>query len=200
MMIDSPSLLRAAGYSSLVALVGLIGAGAAIALFFGGAGAIFGPINDLFVSITTMALILPVLAIDRLARGRTGPWFRLVSYAAIVGLVLIAVGQLLLVLGVIELETSFTTGGLGILPVILWAVALAALSLTSGLVTSSVGWLAIAVLVLSAAMTLVSTLTTGPVLWVLGGLLLIALIGWLATMATELLGRAATSQPGDVSA
>ncbi len=192
MMIDTPLLLRAAGYSAMVAIVALIGSGITIALFFGGAGAVFGPANDLLVSATTVALILPVLGVDRVA-GEGVPWLRLVSIAAVAGLILIAVGQVLLVVGVIDLGASFVTGGLGVLPVFAWVVALVLIALGPGLVGPTVGWLAAAVLVLSAATAIVSALTTGPVLWVACVALLLALTAWLATVATDLLGRAAAA-------
>ncbi len=120
MMIDSGTLYRAAGLSAVVSLVALLVAAVAIALFFAGAGQVFGPINDVFVSITMLSLILPILAIDRLAGAEIGPWLRIVSLAAIAGAVLAAAGQLLLVIGIIDLRSSFITGGIGIVPVLIW--------------------------------------------------------------------------------
>src|SRR3990170_8912258 len=116
-------LIRAAGYSAYAAIATLVVAAVTIGLFFGGAGQLWGPVNDVFVSLTTLLLILPVLAILLLAGDQAGWWFSLLSWLAIAGLLLVAVGQLLLVVGVISLNASFLTGGIGITPFLLWALA-----------------------------------------------------------------------------
>ena len=190
MSIDTPNLVRAAGISSIVALVGLIVSGITIALFFGGAGAWWGPINDLAVAVTLVALLLPVLAIDRLALPTTGVWLRIVTVAALAGLTLAAVGQVALVLGVIDLETSFVTGGVGIIPFFVWLVALAVIAFRMDVLPSTVGGLVVAIIVLTIVMTLVSTVTMGPVLWVAGVALVVALCWWLAALSSSLMGSA----------
>jgi hypothetical protein len=187
---DSPFLFRAAGYSAVLALVALIGAGVTIALFFGGAGAFWGPINDVLTAIALAALILPVLAVDRLAGSTALPWIRIVTVAAVAGLTLAAVGQMLLVVGVIDLETSFITGGLGILPFFAWLIALAVLAFGPALLPASVGWLVVGVIALTIGVSVVAMITIGPLLWIVSVALLVALAGWLGSLAADLLARA----------
>jgi hypothetical protein len=123
-MLPDTDLYRAAGASTIVAIIALVAAGVAFALFLGGAGAVWGPVNDLFVVVTAIAMIVPMLAVDRLAADQGIGWMRIVTIVAVLGALLIAVGQTLLVLGVISLGTSFVTGGVGFLPVAVWLVAL----------------------------------------------------------------------------
>src|SRR5215212_2664971 len=92
-------LYRLAGISTWVAMVALVLSGIALALFFGGAGAFWGPINDGFIVVTAIALIPAALAVDRLASGDAAPWVRLLTVAAIAGLVVMAAGQSLLIVG-----------------------------------------------------------------------------------------------------
>ena len=191
MFLESGALYRAAGLSGVVALVALVVAAVTIALFFGGAGQVFGPINDVFVAIMVIALILPILAVDRLAAGQAGLWLRIVSVGAITGAVLIAVGQLLLVVGVIDLETSFVTGGLGIIPVLVWIVALIVLAVPLGILPSSVGLLAGAAIALIVVGSVVTVVTTGPIAWAAWIAVGVVLAVWLADLSARFMGRAA---------
>jgi hypothetical protein len=191
MFLESGTLYRAAGLSGVVALVALVVAAVTIALFFGGAGQVFGPINDVFVAVMMIALILPILAIDRLAADQVGLWLRIVSVGAITGAVLIAVGQLLLVVGVIDLETSFVTGGLGVIPVLIWIVTLIVLAVPLGILPSSVAWLAGAAIALIVVGSLVMFVTTGPAAWAAWIAVGVVLAVWLANLSASLLGRAA---------
>jgi hypothetical protein len=186
---DSPLLFRAAGYSAVLALVALLGAGVTIALFFGGAGDVWGPINDVIDAIALAALILPVLAVDRLAGESAQPWIRIVTVAAIAGLTLAAAGQILLVAGVIDLQTSFITGGLGILPFFAWLIALAVLAFGPAVLPVSVGWLVVGVIALTIGTSVAATITSGPLLWIVSLALLVALTGWLGSLAADLLAR-----------
>ena len=190
MVLESGALYRAAGLSGVVALVALVVAAVTIALFFGGAGQVFGPINDVFVAIMVIALILPILAVDRLAVGQAGLWLRIVSVGAITGAVLIAVGQLLLVFGVIDLETSFENGGLGIIPVLVWIVALIVLAVL-GILPSSVGWLAGATIALIVMGSLITFVTTGPAAWAAWIAVGVLLAVWLANLSASLMDHAA---------
>jgi hypothetical protein len=191
MAIEESTFLRAAGVSALVAIVGLIVSGITIALFFGGAGAFWGPVNDLATAVTLVALLLPVVAVDRLARSQAGTWLDVVTVAAIAGIVLAAVGQVLLVAGAIRLETSFVTGGAGIVPVFAWLVAVAVLALGPGVLPAHVGWLAIGVIVLSAGLMLIAGVAMGPAVWVASVALLAVLIAWMWSLGLILLGRGA---------
>ncbi|CAN5798437.1 hypothetical protein BH24CHL6_BH24CHL6_06880 [soil metagenome] len=140
------SLLRMAGYGALLAIVTLIVAGVALALFFGGAGDLFGPINDIFTALTLLLLVPAILAVRRLGSGVVGDWFTWLSVLTIGGLLLAAAGFILLVVRVIELQTSFLTFGLGILPFMAWVAALAYVSLRHGLLSRTVGWWVVAFL------------------------------------------------------
>jgi hypothetical protein len=186
---DDQTLYRAAGISAAIALVTLMVAGIALALFFGGRGAFFGPINDVFLSATTIALILPIIAVDRMT-GEPILWLRIVTIAAVAGAVLIAVGQILLVLGVIRLEDSYITGGLGFLPILAWMIALVILSLGMGVVPVAVGWTAAATLSLIVLEAVVGSLSTGLAMWVATIALVIALLAWLGSLSASLLTRA----------
>jgi len=189
MMIESSVLYRAAGLSAVVALIALIVSAIAIALFFGGAGQVYGPINDVFVAVTLIALILPILAIDRATGAQTGFWLRIVTVGAIAGAVLVAAGQLMLVVGIIDLRTSFVTGGLGIIPVLIWIVALVVLSVSLGVLPGSLGWLAGAVIALVVVGSVVAMATTGPVAWVTWATVVVVLVAWLGSLAATFMSR-----------
>jgi hypothetical protein len=190
--ISDATLLRAAGLSALLAIVALIVSGITIALFFGGAGAFWGPVNDLATAVALLGLVLPVLAVQRLARSDAGPWLDIVTIAALAGILLAATGQVLLVAGRISLETSFVTGGLGILPVFAWLVAVAVLALGLGILPAQVGWLAIGVVALSAALALIAGITLGPLVWIGSVALIVCLVGWLGSLALTLMNRSVT--------
>jgi hypothetical protein len=188
-MLPDTDLYRAAGASTIVAIIALVAAGIALALFFGGAGAVWGPVNDLFVVMTAIALIVPMLAVDRLAADQGVGWMRIVTIVAILGALLIAVGQTLLVLGVIDLLTSFVTCGLGFIPVVVWLVALVVLTFASGSLPAPIGWAAVGVLALIVVEALVAAATTGPLLWVASIALLGAIVAWLWVLTSTLLSR-----------
>lgn len=190
MAIEASLVMRAAGYSAAAALVSLILSGITIALFFGGAGSVFGPLNDLFTALALGFLVLPVVALWMLVRDDAGAWFGIVSLLALVGIAVGAGGQVLLVLGAIPLETSFVTGGIGIVPVLAWAAALAWESFRSPALSDLVGWTTAVALGLAALTAVGSALTTGVGLWILSGALLVALSGWLVSLSSDLLARA----------
>jgi hypothetical protein len=191
MTIDQTSLLHAAGLSAILAIIALVVSGITIALFFGGAGAFWGPVNDLAAAVTLVLLLLPVIAIDRIAGPEAGTWLRIVSIAAICGITLAAAGQVLLVLGVIGLQSSFVTGGIGIMPVFAWLIAVAVLALGSAFLPDQVGWLAIGVIALSAGLALLASVAMGPAVWVVSVALLVVLAGWLGSLGMTLLDRSA---------
>jgi hypothetical protein len=182
-MMSDAELYRLAGWTTWVSIVTLIISGIALAIFFAGPGEPFGSINDAAIAITLILLIPAVLAVDRLAGDRFAPMVRIVTVAAIAGMVLAAVGQCLLIARVITLEDSYITGGLGILPVLAWFVLVAVLSLAGGLLPSTVGWLAVASLGMIVATGVVAAMTMGPLLWVACVALLAVLGAWLASLA-----------------
>jgi hypothetical protein len=184
-------LLRAAGYCLFAAIGTIVIAGVALSLFFSGAGAIFGPINDLFTAATLVLIIPAVVAVRRLGAGRAGGWLVVVSLATIGGLLLAAAGFVLLVVGAIDLQASFVTFGVGMLPFLAWMAGLAVLSLRDGIIRRSVGWwivafaLAVVASIVGAfALSMeVLTLTLAPVL-------LVCLAGVLVSLGRDLLARA----------
>ena len=190
MAIDEQTLLRTAGLSLLIAIVALIVSGITIALFFGGAGDFWGPVNDVAVAVTLVALVLPVVAVDHLATTSVGVWLRILSVVAIAGIALAAVGQVLLVARVISLETSFVTGGLGIVPVFAWLIGVAILALGQGILPAPVGWLAVGILVLSVSLAVIASIAMGPAVVVVSVALLAVLAAWLASLGMTLLNRA----------
>lgn len=188
-MLSDSQLYPAAGASAVVALIALVISGIALALFFGGAGVFWGPVNDLFLVVTVLALILPILAVDRLAAQHGVGWMRFVSVIAIVGVVVIAVGQTALVLGFLSLDGSYVTGAIGFIAVIVWLVALPVLAFASGALPTTVGWAAIAVLVLIVVEAVVAMVVMGPLVGVASVALLAALSVWLWTLSSTLLSR-----------
>ncbi len=186
-------LYRLAGVSSWIALVALVLSGIALALFFGGAGQFWGPVNDGLIVVTAIALLPVVVAVARMAGDRAAPWVAIVSVATVAGLILIAVGQTLLIVGRLSLDGSYVTGGIGVIPVLAWIVLVAALSLGGGVLPSSTGWLAVATLAAIVVISAIAIVTRGPVLWVAGVGLLVAISAWLAGLATTFGGGAATA-------
>lgn len=186
-------LYRVAGLASWVALVALVLSGVALALFFGGAGAFWGPVNDALIVVTVLALLPTVVAIARLAGERVGPWVTIVTVATIAGLILIAVGQSLLIIGRLSLEGSYVTGGIGVVPVIGWIFLVAVLALGAGVLPASTGWLAVATLVAIVLVSVTAAVTRGPLLWIGSVALLVAISTWLASLATTFGSNAASA-------
>ncbi len=172
-----------AAWSTLAAIGALLVSAAALALFFGGAGSFWGPVNDVFVAGFLFLLLPAVVAAWRLAPDDIGPWFGLLSVAAMAGIAVAAVGQLLLVAGVIELRTSFVTGGIGVVPILGWMAGLAFLVFARDITGVEVGWTVVAALVLSALVAVSAVLLPDAVTAALSVLLTAALVAWLITLA-----------------
>jgi hypothetical protein len=175
-----------AGVSAVAAIAAFILAAISIALFFGGAGSFWGPVNDVFAAVTVLLLIPVMVAVLRLAPDDIGPWFAIVSWAAVLGALVIAVVQVLLVVGVVSLATSFTVGGIGVVPILVWAVGLAYLVLARDMLPVEVGWLLAATLVIAGLLTVSSMVAPWPVTGVIGVLFVVAFVGWLAQLSSEL--------------
>lgn len=162
-------------------------AAVAIGLFFGGAGYIFGPINDVTTAATLLLIVPGVLAVRRLAMGRVGAWFSGLSFLTVAGLGLAAGGLLALVAGLITLNDSFVVGGIGILPFLAWLAAFGYVSLRRGVLTRRVGWLTLSALAISIAATAVSPLMPMNILVFVFGLPLLAIFAaWLWVFGTDL--------------
>ena len=95
-------------------------------------------------------------------------------------------GQLLLVARVIDLSASFVTGGLGILPILAWLVAVTWLALGANLLPATVGWLGAAVFASAALVTVAAALKLGVATWVLAGGVVLALVAWLWSLGAAL--------------
>jgi hypothetical protein len=182
-MIQRPTLLRAAGLASLGTIVALVAAGIAFGLFLNGAGAVFGPVNDVLVVVCLALLAIIVFGIHALVRDRTGAWFSALSVLALAGIVLASTGQLLLVAGAIRLEASFVTGGSGILPVIAWVVAAAAIALRTDALPARLGWSTVLALVSIVALSIGTPVLPAVGLLILSVALLAALVAWLLALA-----------------
>lgn len=187
------TLLRLAGYGALGAIATLVVAGVALAIFFSDTEglAVFGPINDIATATTILLLVPAVEASRRLAEGRVGPWFRALSLVAIGGMVLAAGGLVMLVVGVIDLQGSFVIGGIGMLPFLGWAVAVAYLALGGRLLSRPVGWWAAAFLGITVLAIAVAPFISMALLsFTIAPLVLIALAGWLVALGRQLLREA----------
>jgi hypothetical protein len=192
-------LYRLASLSTWVSLVALVLSGIALALFFGGAGQFWGPVNDALIVASAITLIPAVVAVLRLAGDRGAPWILVLSIATVAGLVLIAVGQTLLIVGRLSLEGSYVTGGVGVVPVLAWIVVLAVLSLGSGVLPSTTGWLAVATIAGIVVASIIGVLAQGAVLWIAGIGVLVVISGLLASLASSL-GTSATSAAAEAAA
>lgn len=188
-MLTDSQLYPAAGASAVVAAIALVISGIALALFFGGAGAFWGPVNDMFVVVTVIALILPILAVDRLAAQHGVGWMRFVSIITVIGVVVVAVGQTALVLGFLTLEGSYVTGGIGLIGIVAWLIALPILAFGSGVLPSTVGWTAIGVLLLIVVEALVAMVMMGPLVAIASVALVTVMSAWLWTVSTTLLSQ-----------
>jgi hypothetical protein len=182
-MMATADLYRLAGTSTWIAVVALILSGIALGLFFGGAGEFWGPVNDALIVVTAIALVPIVAAVARLAGERGSPWVALVSIVAVAGLILIAVGQTLLIVGRLSLDGSYVTGGIGVIPVIAWIVLVAILGLGLEVLPSRTGWLAVLTLVTIVVFSVTAAVTLGPILWVEAVLLLAVISVWLGSLA-----------------
>ena len=179
---SSATLLRAGGYAAFSIIPLLIASGIAFWLFLNGAGAIFGPVNDVLTVISLALLALPVLGIRSIAATDVGPWFDVVTVLALVGIAVGAVGQLLLVLGVIPLQASFVTGGLGILPVLAWVLAVGIIAGRIDVLPDQLGWLTLALFALIVVFGLGSAVLPGPAVAVASVALLATMAGWLVAV------------------
>ena len=186
----APASAARALYASLLALLLSM---VAISLFFAGAGGIFGPINDLLVVATVVLLIPAIIAVHQIARDAVGAWLPILTIVALAGIAIMAVGQLALVLGIIALEASFISGGIGVLMAIAWIAGLAVLSLRSHQLARPVGWWAVTLLVLVVITSIgmpVLVLDTATLSLVFGIPLVVGVAGWMVSLARDLAGRA----------
>ena len=188
--LEEGTLIRLGGYSALAAIPALVLSGVFLALFFGGFGDFYGPLNDIFSALTLLLTIFPAIAVYAIYREQVGQWFAIITWLAVGGMLVAPIGQLLLVVRVIQLETSFVTGGMGITPVLIWLGALAYLALRHGQVPAVIGWLLVAGLALALLLTLASAARLSVGVWVFSVGLLVTLSAWYGMLGLELLRRA----------
>jgi hypothetical protein len=107
-----------AAYSTFAAAISMLLGGLFLLLFFAGAGGFFGPLNDLF-TLLFLVLLLPAVVVTHLVTTQNvGVWSLVVLGLGIIGITIAASSPLLLLLGVIRLETSFlVAGGCSSLPI-----------------------------------------------------------------------------------
>ncbi|MDP8903956.1 MAG: hypothetical protein M3N29_01340 [Chloroflexota bacterium] len=179
-------LLAIAPTSAYVAVITLVLSGVALVLFFGGVGYVFGPINDVLVAATLFLLIPVALAVRRLAAGQAGQWFTVLTWIAIAGMLEAAVGQLLLVVGLISLQTSFLTGAVGIVPVLAWIGGVSYLALRRDVLDRPTGLWGAAFLGTSAVTAVAGPFLPQPVLYAMGFPLAVAAVGFLWSLARAL--------------
>lgn len=187
-----PAFVRRAGRATLLAVVTLGLSAAALSLYFGGAGEIFGPVNDALLAATFALLASAVEAVRQLARGAAGRWFGVASAAALAGIAAAIVGQVLLIVGLLPLAGSFVTLGVGGLLIVGWTGALAVIALRHGVVGRAVGWWAVALVaasVVAAVGTPLAGLGTAELSVVFGIPLLVATVGLLVALGRDLLRR-----------
>ncbi len=183
-----PARFRLAGRCLRWATATLAVAGVSIGLFFGGAGYIFGPINDVTTAATLLLIVPGALAVRRLASERVGAWFSVLTLATVAGIGVAAGGLLLLVARVIGLNDSFVAGGIGMLPFLGWLGGLAYVTLRRGVLTHRVGWLSVAVLGVAVLASAISPMLPMNVLVFAFGLPLFAVLAaWLWLFGTDLL-------------
>jgi hypothetical protein len=163
-------------------------------MFFSGAGGLYGSLNDFFVAVTALLLILPARSLLDVTRGTGGRWFEVVTWAAVAGMGVIAAGQLLLIGRLISLSASFVTGSAGILPVLVWALTQSYLGLRYGAPSRPLGWSMLTVLLAAGLVSTVSAVGWQTVTWILTAVLLAAMSVYLAVLGRDLkreVGRAA---------
>ena len=182
-------LMKAGGASALLAIPSVLLAGIFIALFFQGKGDRYGPLNDIFSALTLLLLILPALALDRTTSGQAGSWFGILTGLAVLGMVFAALCTILLVLGRINLNTSFITGGVGITPVLAWIAAQAYTGMRFQLPSPAIGWLALALLMLVGLEVLAYVLGRKVELWIVSVSFGGALVAYFAAVGSLLLRR-----------
>ncbi len=185
---------RSASRALYASLGAMVLATVAISLYFGGAGDFWGPVNDLLVAATVLLLVPAVLSVRRVAGETAGSWLSALTVLALVGIVVMAAGQIALVVRLIDLQASFTTGTIGILPTLAWLGGTGVLALRTGTLARPVGWWAftfvLAAIVTAVAIPLVS-MDTPTLSLVFGGPLVVALIGWMVSLARDLGRRTA---------
>jgi len=185
---------RTAGRALYAALATLALSTLALSLYFGGAGDLWGPVNDVLVAATVLLLLPAIVVVRQLTAGQVGGWLTVLTIGAMAGVFIMAAGQLALVARLIELEASFVTGTVGVLMAIAWLAGTGVLALRTHVLGRAVGWSAlgfiVAVIITSVAIALVA-MDTPTLSLVFGGPLLVTLVGWMISLGRDLTRRVA---------
>ena len=148
----------------------------------------YGTLNDVLSAIALLLVIPSVLRLNEMLGGAAGGWLLPLTIVTVAGLLIAAVGQFLLVARVIDLSSSFVTGGLGIVPALAWVVALVWLSLGRHLLQETLGWLSLALLVSATSVAVFSGLRLHFATWTSAAVLIAVLLAWLAMLGVAFLG------------
>jgi hypothetical protein len=156
----------------------------ALALFFGGAGATFGPINDLLLAATFVLLVPAVMAVRR--DPRAPGWLGALGALALVGMAILVIGNVALVARLIPLQASFVTVSLGIVALLGWGVGVGVVALRGRILEPAVGrWIAATAIAFVLAAAGWALLPIGA--WsLLGVALFVTFTGWLVSLARAL--------------
>ncbi|HSM38249.1 MAG TPA: hypothetical protein VK838_02870 [Candidatus Limnocylindrales bacterium] len=177
---------RTAGNLAIASVVLFVAALVALALFFGGVGDFWGPINDVTIAVSLLLVIPVIWAVDGFTWPTVGIWLTVIGWAAVLGILLAAGGQLMLVIGVVPLETTFATFGIGALPYLAWILALSWVALQADVLPRGIGWWGVGFLAVAAVSLLIAPLlpvSSATLTVLLGGPLTVAYSGWLLGLA-----------------
>lgn len=187
-------LTRLASPSAYLAVPVFVLAFVTIALFFR-AGEPFGTINDFFDAIALLLLVPPVLALQGRAGEDAGGWLGPLTALTALGLVVAAVGQFLLIARIIDLNGSYITGGIGILPFLVWVMAIVWLSFGRQLLPAPLGWSAAALIGCIVLLSIFASLKLDIAVWAGAALLMAALLAWLIALAAAVSVQRAAGLP-----
>lgn len=177
---------RQAGNLALASLALFVVALVALALFFGGVGDFWGPVNDVTIAVSLLLVIPVIWAVDGFTWPTVGARLTIVGWAAVLGILLVAGGQLMLVAGFVPLEATFYTFGIGALPYLAWILALSWVALQGDVIPHGIGWWGVAFLAVAAVGLLIAPLlpvSSATLTVLLGGPLTFAYAGWLLNLA-----------------
>jgi hypothetical protein len=185
-------LLRGAGIAAIAGAVLLVLT--ALLLFVGATGVTdaFGWANDVVFAVAMLMLSPAIVAIRRLGWPTVRAWFKVLSWLALAGILVLVAGQLLLVGGVIRMGPAFVAVGSGMSAILAWGTGYAVLAWQGHGEVASVS---VARWALASAVSFVASSIAWPILgvaaWsIVGVVLLISFVCWWVTLGRDLIRRA----------